>query len=187
VPRYDLPNAAPKPLRLVQLFVNTASVVEHPVEWLPAPAVFATWLGENDPQATATGQPTQADLDRALELREALRALLRRNNTGDDAADAAIVVNEAAARARLRLALDEAGELRLDVGAAGVDAALGRIVAVAYGAMLDGSWTRLKVCRKCCWAFYDPSKNRSGTWCSMQLCGNRAKTREYRRRKAGAR
>ncbi len=184
MPRYDLPNAAPPPLRLVQLFVNTASVAEHPVEWLPAPAALATWLGENDPRAT--GRPTKNDLDRALELREAMRALLRRNNTGDDAGDAATVVNETAARAGLTLALDEAGELRLVVGAAGVDGALGRIVAVAYGAMLDGSWTRLKVCRKCCWAFYDPSKNRSGTWCSMQLCGNRAKTREYRRRKAGA-
>lgn len=185
MPRFDLPNAAPEPLRLVQLFVNTASVVEHRVEWLPAPSALATWLGEHDPQAT--GKPTRADLDRALALREALRALLRRNNTGEDATDAAAVVNEAATRAGLTLALDEAGELRLEVRAKGVDGALGRILSVVYGAMLDGSWVRLKVCRKCCWAFYDPSRNRSGTWCSMQLCGNRTKTRAYRRRKAGTR
>lgn len=185
MPRYDLPNAAPEPLRLVQLFVNTASVVEHTAEWLPSASALARWLGEHDSQAA--GKPTQDDLDRALVLREALRALLRRNNTGEEATGAATVVNDAAARAGLALALDDAGELRLDVRATGVDAALGRIVAAAYGAMLDGSWTRLKVCRKCCWAFYDPSKNRSGTWCSMQLCGNRSKTREYRRRKAGSR
>lgn len=185
MPRFDLPNAAPQPLRLVQLFVNTASVVEHRAEWLPDPAALAAWLDENDPQAS--GKPKQDDLDCALALREALRALLRRNSTGDEATEAAAIVNEAASRAQLGLVLDGTCELGLEVRAKGVDAALGRIVAVAYGAMLDGSWSRLKVCRKCCWAFYDPSKNRSGTWCSMQLCGNRSKTREYRRRKAGSR
>jgi predicted RNA-binding Zn ribbon-like protein len=50
--------------------------------------------------------------------------------------------------------------------------------------MLDGSWSRLKACRNCCWSFYDYSPNRSATWCSMQLCGNRKKTRAYRRRRA---
>ena len=34
----------------------------------------------------------------------------------------------------------------------------------------------------CRWAFYDYSRNRSASWCSMQLCGNRTKTRAYRRR-----
>jgi predicted RNA-binding Zn ribbon-like protein len=53
--------------------------------------------------------------------------------------------------------------------------------------MLDGSFARLKACRNCRWSFYDYSPNRSATWCSMQICGNRTKTRAYRRRKkAGA-
>ncbi|MFI7544479.1 CGNR zinc finger domain-containing protein [Actinoplanes sp. NPDC049599] len=34
--------------------------------------------------------------------------------------------------------------------------------------------------------FYDRSKNGSKTWCSMEVCGNRNKTRSYRRRQAGA-
>jgi predicted RNA-binding Zn ribbon-like protein len=181
VPRWDLPNAAPEPLRRVQLFVNTASVVEHTAEWLPTTAALTTWLGENDP--LATGSPTGDDLAYAVELREALRALLRRNNTGAEAAGAAAVLNDVAVRAGLTVALDEAGEPRLVVRATGVDGALGRLVAVVFEAMRDGSWSRLKVCRKCAWAFYDPSKNRSGTWCSMQLCGNRAKTRAYRQRR----
>ena len=48
--------------------------------------------------------------------------------------------------------------------------------------MADGTWRRLKACREdtCQWAFYDRSKNRSGTWCSMAVCGNRAKARAYR-------
>ena len=185
MPRWDLPNAAPEPLRRVQLFVNTASVVEHTADWLPTAAALATWLDEHDP--LATGAPTRDDLVRAVALREALRALLRRNNTGAEAPGAAEVVNDVAARAGLTLALDDRGESHLVVRGSGVDGALGRLVVVAFDAIGDGSWTRLKVCRKCAWAFYDPSKNRSGTWCSMQLCGNRAKTREYRRRKAGSR
>ena len=68
--------------------------------------------------------------------------------------------------------------------APGVDGLLGRVLAVAYGAMIDGTWPRLKACRNhgCRWAFYDESRNRSASWCSMQLCGNRTKTRAYRRR-----
>ena len=65
--------------------------------------------------------------------------------------------------------------------------ALDGVVAIALGAMLDGSWGRLKACRNCRWSFYDNSPNRSATWCSMQLCGNRKKTRAYRSRKSAAR
>ena len=32
------------------------------------------------------------------------------------------------------------------------------------------------------WAFYDHSRNRSGTWCEMGKCGNRAKARRWRER-----
>ena len=86
-----------------------------------------------------------------------------------------------------RLSLDLSGP-SLVPRARGVDGALGRVLAVVYGAMRDGSFARLKACRNhdCRWAFYDYSKNRSASWCSMQLCGNRTKTRAYRRRRATA-
>ncbi|MBW3563024.1 MAG: CGNR zinc finger domain-containing protein, partial [Actinobacteria bacterium] len=43
---------------------------------------------------------------------------------------------------------------------------------------------RLKVCRSdtCRWAFYDSSRNRSGKWCDMAVCGNRTKVANYRER-----
>ena len=49
------------------------------------------------------------------------------------------------------------------------------------------AWKRLKACRlhTCEWAFYDHTKNRSGAWCNMAVCGNRAKARAYRERRAG--
>ncbi len=52
----------------------------------------------------------------------------------------------------------------------------------------QGAWPRLKACPAddCQWAFYDGSRNRSRTWCWMEECGNREKTRRYRSRKASS-
>jgi predicted RNA-binding Zn ribbon-like protein len=161
-PRYDVPNAAPEPLRQVQRFVNSADR-ENGVEWLP------DWLADHGMEAE--------EAERAYALRESLRALALANNALPLAEGAVETFNAAAAR--LRVELDEAGRVRL----APIADPLDRIVEIALGAMLDGSWPRLKACRHCTWSFYDKSPNRSGTWCSMQLCGNRSKTRSYRRRK----
>ena len=73
MPNYDLPNAAPEPLRLVQQFVNTVDR-ERNREWLP------DWLAEH-------GLPAAA-YERASALREALRSLLHVNNAGGTAPDA---------------------------------------------------------------------------------------------------
>ena len=173
MPRYDLPNAAPEPLRLVQLFVNTADH-EHGREWLGRPEDLACWLRERQLPAPRIGA---RELQRALELREALRTLLWANNGGPVEADAIAAVSAS----HVCLRLDEHGDLVFDTGTA-VD----RVVATAFEAMLDGSWRRLKACRQCGFAFYDRSRNRSATWCSMAICGNRLKTKAYRRRK-GAR
>jgi predicted RNA-binding Zn ribbon-like protein len=164
VPNYDLPNAAPEPLRLVQRFVNTVDL-ENDREWLP------DWLAEHDLAAS--------DGKSALELREALRALLRVNNSGGSAPEACAVLGDAA-RTSVFVDLREEGVVLV-----GRDP-LGQVTAVALNAMLDGTWPRLKVCRNCEWAFYDFSKNRAGSWCSMQLCGNRKKTRAYRARRRSA-
>jgi predicted RNA-binding Zn ribbon-like protein len=160
-PRYDVPRAAPEPLRQVQLFVNSVDR-EHDVEWLPE------WLAEHG---------IAGEAERACELREALRALLLANNGGRREVGSSGVLDRAAERLRVRLAEDGRPELT------GEDA-LDRVVAVALEAMLDGSWSRLKACRTCRWAFYDYSRNRSATWCSMLLCGNRTKTRAYRLRRS---
>ena len=73
-----------------------------------------------------------------------------------------------------------------DMVPGGLEGVLGRVLAASFTAIADGSWRRLKACRNhgCRWAFYDYSKNRSASWCSMQLCGNRTKTRAYRARRA---
>jgi predicted RNA-binding Zn ribbon-like protein len=171
-PRYDLPRAAPQPLRLVQLFVNTSDH-EHTRELLGTPEQVRVWLAEHvhDP-----GRIGPAGAERARALREALRELLR----GDNRA-ARAQVEETARRARLTVALDPP---QLVPQASGLDHALGEVVAVAYEAMRNGSWNRLKACKNCGYSFWDASRNRSATWCSMQLCGNRLKVQRYRSRRA---
>ncbi|HZQ16511.1 MAG TPA: CGNR zinc finger domain-containing protein [Gaiellaceae bacterium] len=159
-PRYDLPKAAPEPLRRVQLFLNTENH-ENGDDWLDR------WLAEN-------GVAREAE---ARELRPALRALVLANNGFPPGPEALAVVDAAAARLTVGLGPDGRPLLR------GGDA-LDEVLAVALTALLDGSFRRLKACRNCHWAFYDYSPNRSATWCSMQLCGNRRKTRAYRARRA---
>jgi predicted RNA-binding Zn ribbon-like protein len=95
-------------------------------------------------------------------------------------------VNDAARRGGLLLQLDPAGAPAAVATAQGVDRALGELIAIVHRAMAAGTWTRLKACREhgCRWAFYDASRNRSGTWCSMAVCGARAKMRTYRAARA---
>jgi predicted RNA-binding Zn ribbon-like protein len=62
--------------------------------------------------------------------------------------------------------------------------ALGAVLAAAARVALLGSWERFKICPAdtCLAAFFDRSRNRSRTWCSMQVCGNREKARNWRER-----
>jgi predicted RNA-binding Zn ribbon-like protein len=181
LPRYDVPKAAPEPLRLVQLFVNTADH-EHGRELLGSPTELREWLGEH--LAVKVARSKVADLARAIELREALRDLLLVNNGFATSPAAVDAINRAARLAELSIQVTAAGRVRLEPNAAGVEGALGRIVAVVLVAVLDGSWLRLKACRQCGWSYYDYSRNRSARWCSMSICGNRSKTRAYRRRRS---
>ena len=179
--------AAPGPLALVQAFINTVAT-EGDLRW----EAFAdadslrSWLVLRG--LLAAGDPVgEADLARAREVREALRALIAANNGREVDVGAVGVLNRAAERAKLgaRFGADGGAALR---AAGGVDGAIGGVLAAAHAGMGEGTWGRLKVCANggCAWAFYDRSRNRSSRWCSMAVCGNRTKTRAYRRR-AGAR
>lgn len=62
--------------------------------------------------------------------------------------------------------------------------ALGTVLTAAVHLVATEHWQRIKICPAddCRWAFYDRSRNRSRTWCSMQVCGNREKARSWRER-----
>jgi predicted RNA-binding Zn ribbon-like protein len=174
---------APVELELVRQFVNTADL-DPGEEQLLAPADLRSWLAAHQ-LGESEMRVSSGDLAGALELREAIRAILLSHTHGSPPpAQACGVLDDAAARARLSLRFDEHGGARVQPAAAGVAGALGRLLAIVHAAIADGTWPQLKACHQptCAWAFYDHSKNHSGTWCSMQSCGNRAKARSYRER-----
>ena len=176
---------APSGLQLIADFVNTAELDEDR-EDLSDPAALRHWLGEHD-LLPAGATVAETDLERALEVREAIRALLLANNGAPLDQDAVATLNRAAEAARLAVRFAEDGHAELVPSEQGVPGALARILGLTYTAMADETWPRLKACRDhaCMWAFYDSSKNRSRTWCSMQTCGNRTKARAYRERRRG--
>ena len=176
---------APGRLDVVRQFVNTQDV-EDAIEELATPAAARAWLREH-------GLPDVAGLDaagteRLIGLRETLRGLLLANN-GDVHAEPALErLRAEAARVPLQVRFDGESQSSLVPGGAGIDAVVGELIGIVHEAMADGTWKRLKACRSetCEWAFYDRSRNRSGIWCSMAVCGNREKARAYRHRHGAA-
>jgi predicted RNA-binding Zn ribbon-like protein len=182
---HEHPKAAPGELDQIREFVNTRDL-ETDEDALAEPAAAAEWFASRDLLASSETL-TAADVRQAQEMREALRKLLIAHNGGELDDAAADAVNNAAKSAELVVRFDSHGDASLTPVRPGIDGALGRLIAIVYRAMSDGSWERLKACgdETCEWAFYDWSKNRSATWCDMAVCGNRAKARAYRQRRAG--
>ncbi len=170
---------APGELALVQSFINSHYdlELEHGADLLATPGALTRWLERR----RLTGSPafTERDLDRAVAVREGLRALA---SGSGELAD----LNRAARGAAIELRFVDGGPRFVPAAGSALDRALAIVVAIAARAMIDGSWARLKICPgdDCGWAFYDHSRNQSGRWCSMAVCGGRAKARtHYRRRR----
>jgi predicted RNA-binding Zn ribbon-like protein len=175
---------APGDLGLVQSFVNTSWDLDHDgEEELRSPRELAAWLSERR-LLGADATLTTADLRRALDVREGLRALLFTNNGADLDDEAIERLNRALGRTTLAVRFGADAGPELSSRGRDLDAALGSLASIVAVAQIDGSWSRLKACRgdHCGWAFYDHSRNQSGHWCSMSICGSRSKAREYRRR-----
>ena len=170
--------AAPGRLGLLQAFVNTHFdlVGERGADLLAAPAGLRDWMADQDLLPGRT-HITAADLERVLVIREGLRSLI----ADRDHADPSASLNQALAGASLEVRMTPRGAELVPVGSSVVDRALGSLLAILAGAMVDGSWLRLKVCpgRHCGWVFYDHSRNNSGRWCSMSVCGGREKARAH--------
>ncbi|WP_251499189.1 CGNR zinc finger domain-containing protein, partial [Actinacidiphila cocklensis] len=57
------------------------------------------------------------------------------------------------------------------------------VAAAIVRATADGTWPRLKACAAdtCRWVYYDRSPAGRSRWCTMAICGSRAKMRTYRK------
>jgi predicted RNA-binding Zn ribbon-like protein len=175
---------APGRLSLVQAFVNTVDL-EHGRELVASPADLRELLVRLE--LLGPDQRVGAEeLEQALELREALRRLMLANNGGTVDARSIAALERAAAAGCLTVRFGGSG-LRPELlpQAEGVQGALAALVAIVFTAVAEGTWPRLKACRRdvCHWAFYDRSRNSSSTWCHMSVCGNRTKTTAYRQRR----
>jgi predicted RNA-binding Zn ribbon-like protein len=183
---HENPNAAPGDLELVRNFVNTLDI-ESGYDQLATPADLLRWLstnglvdqGEDGAELRAASKVFQ----RAIQLREGLRLELAAHD--DEKRPARTALSAAARDLKLLVEFGPDGPA-LVAAEQGPAAGLATLLGIVHAAAVDGTWERLKVCENedCQWAYYDHSRNRSGKWCAMAVCGNRMKARTYRRRRA---
>jgi predicted RNA-binding Zn ribbon-like protein len=165
-------------LALVEAFLNSRDHEDGP-DGLAQPTGLDHWL--RDHGLADRPRATVADLAAAVELREAVRAVVA---TGGSAPASARLA-AAGGAFPLRLGDRSAGAPVLEPAGDGALAAVGRVAAAVAQAQVLGTWGRLKVCPAagCGWAFVDRSRNGSRRWCEMSSCGNQQKVRSYRARR----
>ena len=172
----------PGSVGVVQDFLNTIDI-ESDTDLADTPDALAGWLASKGLVEPGT-RVSAAEHARVIELRERLRDAVEATTHGTNASDPYARLDAIAAEVPLRVRFGDAPHLEPVRPRAAP--ALGPILATVYDALAEEAVSRLKVCRNeaCRWAFYDTSRNRSGVWCSMSICGNRQKGRVYRRRHA---
>lgn len=178
-------DGAPGKLEAVRQFVNTIDFEDGRDE-LASPARLADWLACHS--LPTGGSLSDLDLLGMRAFRECLRDLCYANNGQGAAKEAWQALAVFARRATIGLTVDPlAGRLGLAPRGAGLETPISAIFGIIYDAIAAGQWARLKACRKesCRFAFFDSSKNSSGAWCSMAVCGNRVKAQRRRARASG--
>ncbi|MEV0676641.1 CGNR zinc finger domain-containing protein [Actinosynnema sp. NPDC050436] len=150
-------------VELLLAFLNTRDL-ELGTDVLDHTAAWRAWVAER-------GLGDVGDLTEARAARTALRASLGERHDGPDPTPATGLIRV---------------DLSHGVPTMSSDDALGAVLGAAARLAVLGSWERFKICQAdgCLWAFFDRSRNRSRTWCSMQVCGNREKARNFRERRA---
>jgi predicted RNA-binding Zn ribbon-like protein len=169
---------APGRLLLVQAFVNTVDH-EQETDLLADPDAAEAWLIEAGmlPPGAKLSHP---NLELARAVRTSLRDLIEHRQ-----ADLRPLRELAAAR-RPQLAVADGGTLELENPRHDdLRDGLFELLLIIRQAQEEGTWARLKICAnsECRWAFYDRSRNQHGNWCSMAVCGNRLKNRDFRARR----
>ena len=169
----------PEQLHLVESFANSVDL-DIAQDDLDSPARFGRWLAAHGFPGV---EPDDQELALAVGMRDALRDELIAHHDQIASGEARARLEGFAERIPLRASFG-AGPATLVPAGQGVTAMLGAVLAAMVLAEREGGWHRLKICREetCQRVFFDKSKNQSKTWCSMQVCGNRSKTRTYRDR-----
>ena len=126
------------------------------------------------------------DLERCRVFREALRHMCSAHAGIDASARTVALLNEQLAQAPLivRTNCQGAVEFEPQAGLTGASGLLAAVAAQITQARVAGTWERLKACeaQNCRWVYYDRSSAGHSRWCTMKICGSRAKMRAYRDR-----
>ncbi|WP_062645186.1 CGNR zinc finger domain-containing protein [Streptomyces maremycinicus] len=173
-------SAAPGGLALVESLVNTLDL-ESGVDALDTAEGRARFGLPENTEGAGHADDASGELAGARELRESLRAALLAH-AGHPPHREVTPLGELLASAPLLVTIDERdGSARLAPSGPAASL-LTRTAAAVAEALIAGTWNRLKACEAatCHWAYYDRSPAGRGRWCSMQVCGARAKMRRYR-------
>ncbi|MEU9214185.1 CGNR zinc finger domain-containing protein [Streptomyces sp. NPDC048415] len=180
--RYSM-EPAPEGLAFVQDLMNTISAGKpRTSDLLANPADARTWLAQALAQwSRSTGTPA-AGIELGPDDHEELRVFrdeLRRT-AGQDSDDALPPLHTAA----VALQLGGNGQVRPEPRGAGWRRVAALALIEVFQAQRAGTWQRLKLCRneRCGTAFFDRSRNNSGVWHDVKICGNAANLRAYRAR-----
>ncbi len=172
---------APTPLIAVQGLIDTQDH-ETDMELLGDPEATREWLlgaGLLD-EGSKVSEQDHRDL---LDLRRTLRSLLVAQAHGERDGQAIAELRRLSYEHLTGYDVSDEGVVALCVKPVeNVSELIGQLIGIVGQAQDLDQWRRLKICAsdECLWAFYDSSKNRSGSWCRMEVCGNRTKNRRYR-------
>ena len=181
-------------------FVNTRPIMDgQPMEMLTDGGALARWLAAaglvNEREAARlkrrwAGPDFAADVDELLQFRETARQTVFAVEQGDS-----VLPGVVKGLNRLLLAHPYLQQVvQSDSGAERRPYFAPEIPEHAYAPLADAfvdlltatPASRIRKCNSCVLHFYDTSKKGTRVWCSMNLCGNRAKVAAYadRQRKA---
>lgn len=174
---------APGKLALLQAFVNSKDIEDN-IEKFQTPDHLQEWFHHYE-FLDEDERINEEEWQEALHFREAIRNVLLANNGQELDKGSVEIINSIIQKSVFHLQLQSNTEMLVKPLSAGAYKALGKMMEIIYQAMENGTWKRLKTCpyHTCFWVFYDHSKNLSGTWCSMEICGSRVKSKAYRQRK----
>jgi len=165
----------------LDFLATLAGRVERRVERLAVPGDLSDWIAEAGIAGAAAASPEL--LDDARALREAIRGLLDcARQSGSPAAAELRLVNQ---WARSPVAAPQIGPgfARLSVGPDPVTGALALIARDSVELITGGDLGRVRTCAGCTLLFIDRSRPGTRRWCSMERCGNRSKTAQYRQKR----
>jgi predicted RNA-binding Zn ribbon-like protein len=179
----------PGDVALLYDFVNSVDlrryvvqgVAHDPGDELATPTQLQNWLQARGLLKRGL-RVSRAEHRDALALRDALRIFLAASPVERPSAAGPLEASAARFPLEVTASRDRVLDLRPVAGRAtgGLGGVLAELVRLSDGGRLE----RVKICDsdECRWVFYDRSKPGNRRWCSSDRCGNREKTRTYRKR-----